>query len=285
MIAALLIAAREGLEAALIIGIVLGYLQKIGRRDRTPYASLGIVAAVLLSGLIAFLMRWIGADLETPFEQIFEGTTMVLAVCILTWMIFWMRYHARAVRLDLEHSVNAVVRSGQTWGLFALVFLAVFREGLETALFLAANAFAADGASTVLGALAGLAIAAVAGALLYVFAVRLDLRMVFNSTSILLIIFAAGLFAQGIHEFQEIGWLPILNGPAWDTRWLLDTDSVIGSLLRSLVGYNDQPSLLEVVTYLGYWVIVLQGVRWWSHRLALRTSLGLGSASASVQAK
>jgi high-affinity iron transporter len=103
--------------------------------------------------------------------------------------------------------------------------------------------------------------------LIYVYAVRLNLSLFFDFTSFFLIIFAAGLLAHGIHEYQEIGALPILTGIAWDTRALLDSESTLGSILASLVGYSDQPSVLQVAVYIGYWVVILQGIRWWTHRL------------------
>lgn len=270
MLSALLIALREGLEAALIVGIVLGYLNRIGRRDRAPYAWAGVAVAVALSALLAIAMRAVGAELETPFEQMFEGTTMLLAVAVLTWMVFWMRYQARFIKTDLERKVDSAVTRGAHWGLFALAFIAVFREGIETALFLAANAFAADASGTVVGTLIGLALAVGAGILIYVYAVRLDVRFFFDLTSLFLIIFAAGMLAHGVAEFQEIGWLPILTAPAWDTTALLSNDSSLGSVLRALVGYNDHPSLLEVGTYIGYWLILLQAIRWWTERLSTR---------------
>ncbi len=274
MLSALLIALREGLEAALIVGIMLSYLQRTNRRRGMLYAWAGVTLAVALSALLAVGMRWIGAELETPLEQIFEGTTMLLAVAILTWMIFWMRYQARFLKGDLERKIAATIAGGQAWALFALAFLAVFREGLETGLFLAANAFAADGMTTLTGALVGLAAAAGIGALIYIYAVRLNLSLFFNATSLLLVVFAAGLMASGVHEFQEIGWLPILMNPAWNTSAFLTNESALGSLLRSLIGYNDNPSMLEVVTYLGYWVIVLQAARWWTQRWAAKLSQG-----------
>lgn len=267
MVSALLITLREGLEAALIIGIVLGYLGKIGDRRSALYAWGGAVIAAVFSALLAIAMRLIGAELETPFEQLFEGTTMLLAVLVLTWMIFWMRYQARFMKKDLERRIDSAVNTGQNWGIFLLTFLAVIREGVETALFLAANAFAADGASTLIGALLGLALAGAAGVLIYVYAVRLNLALFFDFTSLLLIVFSAGLLAHGVHEFQEIGLLPILSNPAWDLRLILNNDSLPGSVLRSLFGYNDNPSILEVTTYLGYWIVILQAVRWWTQRL------------------
>ncbi|HEX9075492.1 MAG TPA: FTR1 family protein [Anaerolineae bacterium] len=270
MVSALFITLREGLEAALVIGIVLGYLGKVGDRKSTLYAWAGTVAAALLSALLAIAMRVIGAELETPFEQIFEGTTMLLAVLVLTWMIFWMRYKARFIKTDLERKLLSVINTGQNWGVFLLAFFAVIREGVEMALFLAASAFAADGAGTLIGALLGLALAGAAGVLIYIYAVRLNLSLFFDVTSLFLIVFSAGLLAQGVHEFQEIGALPILLNPAWDLRSVLSNDSLPGSLLRSLFGYNDNPSILEVTTYLAYWIVVLQAVRWWTQRLGIQ---------------
>lgn len=267
MVSALFITLREGLEAALIVGIVLGYLGKVGDRKSMLYAWGGTVAAAISSALLAIAMRVIGAELETPFEQIFEGTTMLLAVFILTWMIFWMRYQARFMKKDLERKIDRVVNTGQNWGIFLLAFVAVIREGVEMALFLAASAFAADGAGTLIGALLGLALASAAGVLIYIYAVRLNLSLFFDVTSLFLIVFAAGLLAHGVHEFQEIGALPILLNPAWDLRSILSNDSLPGSLLRSLFGYNDNPSILEVTTYLAYWIVVLQAARWWTQRL------------------
>lgn len=269
MFSALLITLREGIEAALIVGIVLGYLRQVGRRDQMASAWVGIGAATTLSAFIAVIMRVIGAELEEPFEQIFEGTTMLLAVAVLTWMIFWMRYQGRFIKPNLEHHVESAVSGGVKFGIFGITFLAIFREGVETALFLAANAFAADTQGTVIGALLGIAFAIGIGVLIYAYAVRLNMRLFFDASSILLIIFAAGLAAHGIHEFQEIGWLPILTNPAWNTTWLLTNDSALGSMLRALLGYNAEPSLLEVATYVGYLIIIVQAIRWWTQKISL----------------
>jgi high-affinity iron transporter len=177
MLSALLIALREGLEAALIVGIVLGYLRNTGRRDRIPLAWAGVVIAGFLSGALAIGMRAVGAELTEPFEQMFEGTAMLLAVLVLTWMIFWMRSQGRFIKGHLERQLGATIARGENWGLFTLTFLAVFREGLETALFLAANAFAVDGLSTLAGALVGLALAILIGVLIYQYSVRLNLSL------------------------------------------------------------------------------------------------------------
>ncbi len=271
-VTALLIAFREGLEAALIIGILIGYLVWIGRQDRVPLAALGAVSAILLSAAIAFAMNLVGATLHAPYEQLFEGTTMLLAVGILTWMIFWMRYQSRFIKRDLEAQLRTILSSGASFSLFALAFVAVLREGVETALFLSANAFVADGVSTLMGSLAGLALAAGAGIAIYVLAVRINLRLFFDATSILLVLFAAGLLAHVVHEYQEIGLLPMLMMPAWNTENLLSNESPLGSLLSALLGYNAEPSVLEVSGYVFYWAVMLLGIRWWTARLARRLS-------------
>ena len=270
MLAALVIGFREGLEAALIIGIVIGYLDKTGRVGQKRLAWAGAGLAVLLSAALAAALTVVGAELEGPAEQIFEGSTMLLAVLVLTGMIFWMRLQARHLKSSLERELGAAVMSGQRWALFGVAFLAVFREGVETALFLSASAFAADGMGTLIGALVGLAAAALVGWALYASMVRLNLRTFFNATSVLLLFFAAGLFAHGLHEFQEAGLLPILSAQAWDLSAVLPTESLLGQLLRALFGYTATPAVLEVVGYALYWVLALAGVRWWVARRSAR---------------
>ncbi|MER3513437.1 MAG: hypothetical protein C4310_02740 [Chloroflexota bacterium] len=270
MLAALLITLREGLEAALIVGIVIGYLKKIGYLDRQRYAWLGVLVALAGSVGLAFGLQRLGVELEGQVEQIFEGTTMFLAVIVLTWMIFWMRYQARFLKAGLERDVRQATLSGQNWGLFSLTFVAVFREGVETALFLSAAAFANEGTTTLLGAVVGLVIAVALGWAMYASAVRLNIRRFFDVTSVLLLLFAAGLLAQGVHEFQEAGLLPLMTTTVWDTSHILSEESLIGSLLKSLFGYNADPSLLEVLAYIGYYAIILSAIRWWIGRLAAR---------------
>jgi high-affinity iron transporter len=212
---------------------------------------------------VAFVIQTVGLELEGSAEQLFEGTTMFLAVGVLTWMIFWMRYQARLMRTSLEHEVQAAVATGRNLGLAAVSFVAVLREGVETALFLSAAAFASEGGGTLPGALLGLALAVLIGYLIYVTTARLNVRIFFNLTSVLLLIFAAGLFAHGVHEFQEAGVFPTLKAQLWNTNHILDESSTIGEFLKALVGYNGNPSLEEVAAYLAYWVATLLGVRLW----------------------
>ena len=263
MVAAALIALREGLEAALIVGIVLGYLRKIGYLEGRKSVWLGVFAAVLASLGVALTIQLVGMELEGRAEGIFEGATMFLAVGVLTWMIFWMRYQARLIKTSLEQDVQQAVETGTRWGLMLVAFIAVFREGVETALFLSAAAFASDGQGTLIGAALGLTAAILIGFLIYASTARLNIRLFFNITSVLLLLFAAGLLANGIHEFQEAGVIPTVNGQLWDTNNLVDENSSLGQMLKAVVGYNGDPSLEEVVAYFGYWIAVLLGLRLW----------------------
>jgi len=154
--------------------------------------------------------------------------------------------------------------------LFGVAFVAVFREGVETALFLSASAFAADGGGTLIGALLGLAIAVALGWLIYASTVRLNVRLFFNVTSVLLLFFAAGLLAYGVHEFQEASLLPMTVEHVWNINHILDEKSALGEIMKALFGYNGNPSLLEVISYAAYWVVALVGVRWWVGRRAAR---------------
>lgn len=269
MAAAALIALREGLEAALIVGIVLGYLRRIGYLEGRRSVWLGVFAAALASVSVAVVIQLIGMELEGRAEEIFEGATMFLAVGVLTWMIFWMRYQARLIKTSLEQDVQKAVETGTRWGLTFVAFIAVFREGVETALFLSAAAFATDSQGTLIGAALGLAAAILIGFLIYASTARLNIRLFFNITSVLLLLFAAGLLAHGIHEFQEAGVIPTVNGQVWNTNNILDENSSLGQMLKAVVGYNGNPSLEEVVGYVGYWVVVLLGLRlWMEHRFS-----------------
>jgi len=260
MLAALLIALREGLEAALIVGIVLGYLKKIGLSDHQRAVWAGVALAIAISVAAALSLQAVGTGLEGQAEQVFEGTTMFLAAGILTWMVFWMHSQARRIKGHLEAGVRQAVATGRAWGLFSLAFVAVLREGLETALFLTAALFTSTATETIIGALLGLGAAVALGWFIYLGTARLPLASFFQVTGILLIVFAAGLTAHAVHEFTEARVIPPLVEHLWSTKALLDDKSALGSLLRSLFGYNDDPSLIEVLAYLGYYLGVGLGL-------------------------
>jgi high-affinity iron transporter len=279
MIAALVIAFREGLEAALIIGIVFGYLKKTSQTAHRRQAWIGVIAAVAICIAIAVGLQAVGAELEGPAEPIFEGTTMLLAVAVITWMIFWMRYQSRSLKSSLEKELQRAINAGQGRGLMAVTFLAVFREGVELALFLSAAAFATNQADTLVGGLAGIGIAVLVGYLIYASVARLNLRRFFSVTSILLLIFAAGLLSLAIHEYQEVGLLPTVVEHLWNVNPILDENSPVGELLKAIVGYTASPSLLQVVGYLAYWGFAIFGIRWLVERKIARTAAPLSATA------
>ncbi|MFZ1403426.1 MAG: FTR1 family protein [Anaerolineae bacterium] len=265
MLPAFLLALREGLEAALIVGIVLGALRKLGHNRQQGSVWQGVVAAVAVSLVAALLLYAVGLKMEGAAEQIFEGVTMLLAAAILTWMIFWMQTQGRRINRELETGVRQAV-SGMGgnkghWALFSVAFIAVLREGIETALFLTAATFTAGGQATLLGALLGLSAAAALGYILFATTRQLNVKRFFQVTSVLLILFAAGLVAHSIHEFNEVGWIPAVVEHLWDTNGLLDENSGLGLILKALFGYNGNPSLTEVLGYVVYWAALIFGVR------------------------
>jgi high-affinity iron transporter len=256
--AAFLITFREGLEIALILSILLAYLNTIGRRDQhgSVWAGAGSAAGVsLAAGLIIFLTA--GALSHTA-QEAFEGVVALFAVGVLTWMIFWMRRQARFIKGELQHRVDIALASGSTAALGMLAFFVVLREGLETALFLFATFQAASTGSAALalaGAVLGLATAGVLGYFMYRGGIRLNLRTFFKVTGALVLLVAAGLLAGAIHELQEIGWLPFGTGTAFDVRGVLP-DSGPGLPLRALFGYNANPSWLEATAWMVYVLVV-----------------------------
>lgn len=252
MLPSFLLSLREGLEAALIIGIVLGVLLKIQRTELNKTVWLGAGTAVMLSFAAAFGLNLLGMQFEGPAEKIFEGTAMLLAAGVLTWMIFWMHNTAVNLKSEMEARTHDAVYGKGKNALFALAFLAVFREGIELALFLLAAQEASSPAQTLLGALTGLAGAVILGWMLFTSTRRLNLRNFFRVTNVLLIIFAAGLVAHGVHEFNEAGIIPPVVEHIWDVNGVLNENSEFGLALKALVGYNGNPSLTEVIAYLGY---------------------------------
>jgi len=256
-----LLSLREGLEAALIIGILLGALRKLHRHDLNPVVWGGTLVAALISVFVALVLYSVGVSLEGPAEGAFEGITVFLAAGVLTWMIFWMQRQSRTIKSELELDVRHAISKTGVRALFMLAFLAVLREGVELALFLTASTFAVIAQQTFLGAVLGLGTAILLGWSLFTSTVRLDLRRFFQVTGALLILFAAGLVAYGVHEFNELGWIPALVEHVWDVNFLLDEQSTLGQMLKALFGYNGNPSLSEVLAYIGYFVAILVGLR------------------------
>jgi high-affinity iron transporter len=257
MIASILLSLREGLEAALIIGIVLGALQRTGRSDLNRPLWAGVFTAAVASLLSAFLLRALDSELEGYAEQIFEGATMLLAAGVLTWMIFWMRGESRNIKSRLESNVNqaASVKGGRA--LFFLAFIAVLREGIELALYLTAVSLTLSGVQTLLGTAIGISAACLLGYLIYSTTVRLNLQRFFQVTGVVLILFAAGLIGHSVSEFNAAGIIPAIVNPLWDMNPILSDNSLLGTIFGTLLGYHSTPSLTEVLGYSLYASICL----------------------------
>jgi high-affinity iron transporter len=256
--AAFFLMLREGLEAALIVGIIAAYLVKTGRSDKLGSIAVGVIAAVALSIGAGVVVATTVGSLPLAARATIEGVAAVAAVVVLTWMLFWMRRQGRAIKGDLERGVDTAVAAGSTRALAWLAFIAVIREGLETVLFLFAIG-SSSGDNVVplfLAALAGLAVAILIGWAIFAMGVRIDLRRFFTITGIVLIFVSAGLVSYAIAEFTETGLLPV-TPVAFDLSGALPEQGLLGSLLAGLFGYTAAPTVLQVVGYLAYLVPVL----------------------------
>jgi high-affinity iron transporter len=257
MTSAFFVTLREGLEAALIVGIIVAYLVKVGRRDAIRLVASGVAAAVAVSVAVGVVVFATVGELPDVAQETFEAIAAVLAVVVLTWMLFWMRRQGRAMQGELETSVASALHRGSTVALAGLAFVAVVREGLETVLFmLAIVGSSEDVVATMLGATLGLAVAVAVGYAIFAMGVRVNLRQFFTATGILLIFVAAGLLAHAVHEFTEAGWLPE-TAVAFDLSGVLDRDGLIGSMLAGLFGYRPAPTWSELIAYFAYLIPVL----------------------------
>ena len=257
MTAAFFLMLREGLEAALIVGIIAAYLVRVGRRDALPKIWLGVGAAAGLSVLAGIVVVATVGRLPIVVQETIEGIAAIAAVVVLTWMLFWMRRQGRALKGELERGVDDALVVGSTTALVSLAFIAVIREGLETVLFLFAIGSSSGSVLNLLvAALAGLGTAVAIGYAIFALGVRIDLRRFFTITGIVLIFVSAGLVAFAIAEFTEAGLLPT-TATVFDLGSVLSEQSPLGSLLAGLFGYRSAPTVLEVAGYLAYLVPVL----------------------------
>jgi high-affinity iron transporter len=258
LLATLVIFLREGVEASMIIAILLAYLNRIGRRDHFRDVFVGVGTALVLAaagGVVAYetIRSYNGSRVQT----IFETATYLLAVAVLTYMTFWMRKHARSISSELRARTDAALDSRARWGLGLLAFQAVGREGLETVVFTLAIIFSTSAAGALSGALIGLACSLGIAFMIYKAGHKLNLGRFFTVIGVLLMVFAAGLLADAIQNMQELGWLPVLATPLWHSARLLSEDSAIGDVLHSFFGYSDAPTPLQLLAYVAYLAIAV----------------------------
>ncbi|MHB8397628.1 MAG: FTR1 family iron permease [Candidatus Limnocylindrales bacterium] len=259
----LLTGLREGVEAALIVSIVLAYLGRTGNARFASRIWLGVGAALGLSVAVGALLFLTIGELPSPYEQVFEGITLLVAAGVVTWMLFWMRRQAAGVSGELRSAVERVLDRGGAWSLTALAFTAVIREGIETSLFLVGQVEVASrttdlGAVSVLGgAVVGLAIAVAIGVGFYRGTRRIDLARFFRWTGIALVFIAAGLLSGAVHEFIEIGVIRFGTGAVYDVSSVISDTTGVGGFLHALVGFRSAPEALVLAVHVTYLVGVL----------------------------
>lgn len=254
MLANFLVGLREGLEAALIIGILLAYLASIGRRDAFRQVFLGVGAAIALSFGLGALFTLGPYGLTHSAQEILGGVLSLIAVGFVTWMIFWMAKTARHMKRELQTGLDRALERSM-WGIVAFAFIAVAREGIETALFVwaAASSTQNTGAAAI-AAILGIAAASILGWLIYRGMIRVNLSKFFTWTGALLIVVAAGVVANAIGDLQEGGVLPGADTAVYDISALISPTNVGGSILQGIFNFTPAPSLLQLI---GWWVYFL----------------------------
>ena len=294
-LANLLIALREGLEAALVVSIIVAYLVKSDRRDALPKLWIGVGLAALLPLATGAILTWGPKTLTFQAQEILGGTLSFVAVGLVTWMIFWMGKNARELKGELEGSLSRTLAGdGSGWGVVWIAVVAVGREGVETALFIWATVRSSIESSTMqttAGVITGLVLAIVLGVLIYQGAVRINLRVFFAVTGYFLVVVAAGIVAYGVGDLQEANVLPGFTNHAWDlSRYLPDGASPfhwLYVLLQAMFQFNLQPTVLQVV---GWWVYIVPTLvlltlqitgRWSSPARAVESTPAAASADES----
>ncbi|MDF5757459.1 iron uptake transporter permease EfeU [Spongiactinospora sp. TRM90649] len=257
MFASYLIGLREGLEATLVVSILIAFLVKSDRRDRLPVVWAGVAAAVALSVGFAALLSFTAARLRYEHQELFEAVASIAATIFVTWMIFWMRGAARKISADLKARLGQAMQVGSV-AVAVMAFLSVVREGLETSLlFFASAQGAATTAQPLIGISLGLLTSVLIGWGLYASAIRVNLTKFFMWTGLLLVLVAGGILKYGVHDLQEAGLLPGLTSHAFDVSGVLDPGAWYSAVLSGMFNITAQPSVLEVTAWLLYVVPVL----------------------------
>lgn len=257
MLFSFLVTLREGIEIALVVTILLGYLRQIDQRQHFRGIWLGVGAAAVLSLAFGAVLEITSREMSGRALEAFEGFTMLFAVAVLTWMVFWMKRQSAGISNDLRHQIDSALSTGSVFALAMLAFSAVAREGFETTLFLFAGSTEASGTEFVLGGVIGFAIAAVAGVVIYYGAARLPLKQFFLASGIVVIILAAGLLSNGLTELYHARVISDLGSRPWDTENTLSMTSTFGKFLHTVLGYDSAPAIGNIVAYAGYAILAL----------------------------
>lgn len=257
MLSTFIIALREGLEASLIVGILVAYIVKTNRKGYLKPLWTGVISAIIASvGLGAFL-TFTSVSLSDRGQELFAGVTSFIAVALVTWMVFWMKRTARNLRNELHGKMDAAASAGPL-ALAGAAFFAVIREGLETSLFVYTNfQSVADTTSSATGLILGFAVSITLGYLIYKSSIKLNLSKFFTYSGVALIIVAAGVLSYGVHEFQELGYLPGPDAFVWDVTSFIAKDSILGASLSGTIGFDTTTSWMQLGVYVLYLGAVL----------------------------
>ncbi len=255
MLATFVIFLREGVEASMIVSILLAYLDRIGQRRHFRDVVVGVGAAIALmlgGGIAAYLLlkSYAGSRVQT----IFETVTYLLAAVVLTYMTFWMQHHARSLSSELRSRAADALDGKARWGLGLLAFQAVGREGLETVVFTLAIVFASHGKGVLAGGAGGLALSLVLAFAMYRLGTKINVGRFFTIVGVLLMVFAAGLLADAVENLQQLGWLPALGPHLWNTSGALSENSSVGDVFHTFFGYADRPTAAQLIVYVVYLV-------------------------------
>jgi high-affinity iron transporter len=254
---------REGLEAALIVGIVAAFLGRQGRRDALRQVWIGVGIAITICIGIAVVLQVVSSDLPQRGQEGLETVVGLFAVVMVTYMVLWMRRHARDLRGQLEGAAAAALASGSARALVMMAFLAVLREGFETAVFLLATFHASgNAAASAAGAVLGIALAVVLGYGIYRGGVRINLSRFFRVTGVVLVVVAAGLVMTAAHSANEAGWLTIGQVQAFDLSWLVHPGTPLSAIVTGVLGLQPFPVWAEVVAYVVYLVPMAAILLW-----------------------
>jgi high-affinity iron transporter len=263
LFSALLIGLREGLEAALVVSILVAFLVKSGQRSALKWVWGGVAVALLVCVAVGTAIAYTIGELRFEQQEIVGGTLSIVAVGFVTWMIFWMRATARTIAKELRGKLSDALAIGPA-AVAVMALFAVGREGLETMAFFYANVRTAEAGThqPLIGFLIGIAIAVALGWLMYRGAVRFNLGKFFTYTGVLLVFVAAGILGYGVHDLQEAGVLPGLTSLAFDLSGPMPEDSWYGALLKGLLNYSAQTTVLQAVAWVLYVVVVLIVFLW-----------------------
>ncbi len=259
MLVPFLIMFREGVEAALIVGIIASYLHQTGRSAWMPVVWIGILLALALSLAVGAGLQLVSAEFPQKAQELFEAVIGLVAVCVLTSMVFWMRKAARSIKAELHHSIDAAFETPthKGFGLILMVFFAVAREGLESVFFLLAAFQQSEGPWAPLGALFGVVLAAIVGYAIYRGGLKLNLRRFFRWTGAFILIVAAGILANSVMALHEAGLWNSFQTVVFDASAILPLDSTLGSILAGIFAYIAAPTVSEITAYLVFLIPAL----------------------------